>query len=302
MAHPVGILHGVARDFPHEVAVAVAADDLDVQSEFAGLLHREREALAHRRDDENVGVLLLDDGELRPEVDVLAAVSFIRDDGSAVFLERLDEEFAKPLGIIAGNVVEDRRVLPLQRQRREVGDHLSLIGIEEADPEIVRTNFALLIDRYERVRGERADVGDAAPVEDGRRGDAESAAAGSDDRADLVLFDEAPGRVDHVFLPRAAVVHDEFDLLAEDSALCVDFGDRNLDRLDFRYAVRREVARHRRDFADLDRVAGECRNRHEEQKTQEDRALTHTAETTHTYYPPILILFLFPDSGYDASL
>ena len=139
-------------------------------------------------------------------------------------------------------------------------------------------------------------MGDAAPVEDGRRGDAEAAAARSDDRANLVLFDEAPGRIDHILLPRAAVVHDELDLFAEDSALRVDLVDGNLDRLDLSHAVRRKVARHRRDFADLDRVAGERRNRHEEQKTQEDCTFTHTAETTHTYYPPILILFLFPDS------
>ena len=87
VAHPVGILHGVAGDLPHEVAVAVAAHDLNVQVKLPGLLHRQGEALAHGGDNQHVGVGLLDHRQLGAEVHVLGPVAFVGHDLPAVLLE-----------------------------------------------------------------------------------------------------------------------------------------------------------------------------------------------------------------------
>ena len=267
VADPEGVLHSFRSGYlPEVVAVAVAADDRDGDAELAGLLDGERRAFAHRRKDDDVGIGFLNLRELRAEVDVFAAVAFVGYDLAALGLEALNEEFAESVRVVARYVVEDAGRLSLEVLGREGGEDGSLIGVEEADTEVVGADLSLFVYRNLRVGGQGAYVGDLAAVEYRRGRYAEAGAARAYRRDYLVLLDEAARRVDHVFVSRAAVVHDDFELLAEDAALGVDFGNGHLDRFDFRDAVGREVAGDGRYFTNFDCVggkSGECKQHYQ---------------------------------------
>ncbi len=251
MVDPVGAFHRLSGDFPHELAVSVAADENDVvHPEFAGLLHDQRHFLAHVRKNEDIGLFIPDLGELRPEIDILAAAEAqIGDDLSAVFSEALHEELAKPLGVIVSNVIQDRRVEFLDLICREIGDELSLIRIGEADAEGERADRSLLVHCDQRVRGNGADLRHTETIDDRSRGDVDSASVRADDGQDLVLFDHPADRVDCVFGPGPEVVHHEFEILSENAALRVDLVDRKPRRLFLCLSVGGPVTGQRRKIA-----------------------------------------------------
>ena len=125
-------------------------------------------------------------------------------------------------------------------------------------------------------------MGHLAAVEHRGGGDAESASAGPDDHADLVLLHKAPGRVDHVLLAGAAVVHDDFHGPAEDSACGVDLRYGNLHRFHFRHAVSGKVTRYRGYFTDPDRIrrtGGHGKKTHQEHQRHR---FPNAAETPHS--------------------
>ena len=74
-------------------------------------------------------------------------------------------------------VVEDAGRLGLEVLGREGGEDRSLIGVEEADTEVVGANLSLFVYRNLRVGGQGAYVGDLAAVEYRRGRYAEAGAA-----------------------------------------------------------------------------------------------------------------------------
>ena len=147
----------------------------------------------------------------------------------------------------------------------ENGEDCALIGIEEANTEVVGTNLAFFVNGDERVGGKGAKVGDFASVEHGSCGDAQTGSAGANDADNLVLRDQAAGCVDHIFVTGAAIVHDDFHgkhLSADlDTAGLVDLVDCDLDRFSFSDAVSGKVAGDGCNFADANLLSGECRER-----------------------------------------
>ena len=208
-----------------------------------------------------------------------AAEAVVGYDRSAVLREALREVFAQSLGVVAPNVIENRSLLFLQFLRGEIADQTSLVGIDEADPEHERTDLALFVHRHERIRRQRADLGNTRAVHERGRGDVRAAGRGAEDRNDLVMVDEPPDRVHGVFGPRLVIVDDDFELLAQNAALRIDLFRRKLDRIDFGLAVRSEISGDSGEIPDLDGLfRPRARNDTETQHREEQNRLS---QNTH---------------------
>ena len=77
-----------------------------------GLLHDEGHLVVILGGEKHLGPGLVDLAELGAEIGILGGEAFKGDHrtGTMDFFPGLLEEFSQPLGIVAGNVIEDRRL------------------------------------------------------------------------------------------------------------------------------------------------------------------------------------------------
>ena len=300
----VGAVHrvgGVEEDLGR---AAVAAEHRHLNAEGAGLLVDHDEILIEDGGEDDLGLRFLDLGQLRGEVGVAGGVALIGDDGAALGLKDLDEVVLQTQRVVVVDVVEDGGLVKAEVIIHERTGDLALLGIEEADAEVVFLELTvlhgdLLVGRH------GGHIGDLVLVEDGLDGDALTRGVRADDRADLILRAQTLGDVDRLLRVALGVVADQLDLLAEQSAVGVEVFDQHLEGLAFAGAVGGLVAGERAHPAELDGVAAgaasvvllaaadeQCRE-HQAGEGESNELLHGFA---HGLYPPSICCDRFPSS------
>ena len=204
--------------------------------------------------EDDLGLRFLDLGQLRGEVGVAGGVALLGDDGAALGLKDLDEVVLQAQRVVVVDVVEDGGLVEAEVIVHERTGDLALLGIKEADAEVVFLELTvlhgdLLVGRH------GGHIGDLVLVENGLNGDALAGSVRADDRADLILRAQTLGDVDRLLRVALGVVADQIDLLAEQTAVGVEVFDQHLEGLAFAGAVGGLVAGERAHPAELDGVA-----------------------------------------------
>src|SRR6185503_19011059 len=101
---------------------AIAAEQRHGDAQLARLARDEPGLRVVTGDVDRVRLLRLDRGQLGAEVLVAGLVGLLGDDRAAQLLERGAEELGEAGGVVALQVLEDRRLLDTQRVVRELGD------------------------------------------------------------------------------------------------------------------------------------------------------------------------------------
>ena len=241
MVDDIGAVHhigGVEEDLGR---AAVAADHGKVNAEGAGLLVDHDEILIEDGSEDDLGLSLLDLGELSGEVGVARGVAFLSDHGAALGGVDRDEVILQALGIVVVDIVEDGGLLIAEIVGNEGSGDAALHGVDEADAEVIVLELTvlhgdLLIGRH------GGHIGDLILVEHGLDGDALAGSVRADDRADLILRAQALGDIDRLLRVALGVVAEELDLLAEQAAVGVEIVNEHLDRLALAGAEGRLIA------------------------------------------------------------
>ena len=253
MVDDVGAVHrvgGVEEDLGR---AAVAAEHRHLNAEGAGLLVDHDEILIEDGGKDDLGLRFLDFGELRGEVGVASGIALLSDNSAALGLKDLDEVVLQTQRVVVVDVVEDGGLVEAEVIVHERTGDLALLGIKEADAEVVFLELTvlhgdLLVGRH------GGHIRDLVLVEDGLDGNALTRGVRADDRADLILRAQALGNVDRLLCVALGVVAEELDLLAKQAAVGVEVFDHHLEGLAFAGAVGGLVAGQRAHPAELDDI------------------------------------------------
>lgn len=212
------------------------------------------EILIEDGSEDDLGLSLLDLGELSGEVGVARGVALFSDHGAALGGVDGDEVILQTLGIVVVDIVEDRSLVIAEIVGDEGSRDTALNGVNEADAEVIFLELAvlhgdLLVGRH------GGHIGDLVLVENGLNGDALAGSVRADDRADLILRAQALGNVDRLLRVALGVVAEELDLLAEQAAVGVEIVNEHLDRLALAGTESSLVAGQRAHPAKLDDIA-----------------------------------------------
>ena len=249
----VGAVHRVGRVEEDLGRAAVAADHGKVNAEGAGLLVDHDEILIEDGGEDDLGLSLLDLGELRGKVSVARGVAFLGDHSAALGGVDGDEVVLQTLGVVVVHVVEDGSLVIAKIVGDEGSGDTALNRVDEADAEVIVLELTVLHGDL-LVGGHGGHIGDLVLVENGLDGDALAGSVRADDRADLILRAQALGNVDRLLRVALGVVAEELDLLAEQAAVGVEIVNEHLDRLTLAGAEGRLVAGQRAHPAELDDI------------------------------------------------
>ena len=243
---------GDVRDL--RIIPAVRAEDRAGDAELARLLHDLADLLIVGRNEDDIRVRRLERRQRRLEIRILRDEGLLVEHLAARGLELLLEHLAEALGVVRAVIYINNRRLCLEVLRGELRHDGALLRIDEAAAEDVRLHLAVL-HRDIRARRIRRDDRHLVVRRDLRLGDDVRRDRRADDDLDLVIRDELRRRVDGLRCLRLVVGIDDRDLLAVDAARVIDFLDRELQTVERRRAVVRDIARHLEVRADLDLVA-----------------------------------------------
>ncbi len=217
-------------------------------------------------------MLRLDDRELRLEILIAFGVGLVRHDGSTQGLERLGEVVREPDAVVVLVVPEDRRLGEPEGAPPELGDHLALERVDEADAGDVIPQLGHL-----GVGRGRGDHGDARLLADGSRRHAPAGRDLSQNRDHAVLIHQLVHRSRRLFRLGLVVFDDHANLDAADPAAGVDVVHVELDPILGRGPERGGCSRQRAVLADDDLVLalGAAQEQGRDSREGDYRAIGH---------------------------
>ena len=215
------------------------------------------EILIEDGSEDDLGLSLLDLGELSGKVGVARGVAFLSDHGAALFGVNGDKVILQALSVVVVDVVENRSLVIAEIVGDEGSGDTALNGVDEADAEVILLEHGGVVDDLHGdllVGGHGGHIGDLVLVENGLDGDALTRGVRADDRADLILRAQALGNVDRLLRVALGVVADQLDLLAKQAAVGVEIVNEHLNRLALAGTESSLVAGQRAHPAELDDI------------------------------------------------